>query len=316
MKIMPLAGNTFDFAWEVGLMEWLQGHLGSGFISVISYLSAFGEELVLIAVLGFIFWGYDKKLGKTVGLNVLMGLIWNPMIKNVFSRLRPYMAHDSIKILRPVDKSADVYDIAAQGFSFPSGHSSNSVTLYGSIAAEKKSKALTWAAILLPLLVGFSRVVVGAHYPTDVLAGWLLGILSIALVSLLRKKIKNEYALYGVLLVLTLPGLFYCKSADYFTGLGLMLGFIGGAVLEDKKVRFENTKSILRAILRVLGGAAVYFALNTLLKLPFSKEFLNSGSYASLLVRCARYAVIAFVDFGVYPMLFRYADKLWNRVKK
>lgn len=313
---MPLAGNTFDFAWEVGLMEWLQGHLGSGFISVISYLSAFGEELVLIAVLGFIFWGYDKKLGKTVGLNVLMSLIWNPMIKNVFSRLRPYMAHDSIKILRPVDKSADVYDIAAQGFSFPSGHSSNSVTLYGSIAAEKKSKALTWAAILLPLLVGFSRVVVGAHYPTDVLAGWLLGILSIALVSLLRKKIKNEYALYGVLLVLTLPGLFYCKSADYFTGLGLMLGFIGGAVLEDKKVRFENTKSILRAILRVLGGAAVYFALNTLLKLPFSKEFLNSGSYASLLVRCARYAVIAFVDFGVYPMLFRYADKLWNRVKK
>ncbi len=312
---MPLAGNTFDFAWEVGLMEWLQGHLGSGFISVISYLSAFGEELVLIAVLGFIFWGYDKKLGKTVGLNVLMGLIWNPMIKNVFSRLRPYMAHDSIKILRPVDKSADVYDIAAQGFSFPSGHSSNSVTLYGSIAAEKKSKALTWAAILLPLLVGFSRVVVGAHYPTDVLAGWLLGILSIALVSLLRKKIKNEYALYGVLLMLTLPGLFYCKSADYFTGLGLMLGFIGGAVLEDKKVRFENTKSILRAILRVLGGAAVYFALNTLLKLPFSKEFLNSGSYAALLVRCARYAVIAFVNFGVYPMVFRYADKLWNRVK-
>lgn len=310
---MPLAGNTFDFAWEVGLMEWLQGHLGSGLISVLSYLSAFGEELVLIAVLGFIFWGYDKKLGKTVGLNVLMGLIWNPMIKNVFSRLRPYMAHDSIKILRPVDKSADVYDIAAQGFSFPSGHSTNSVTLYGSIAAEKKSKALTWAAILLPLLVGFSRVVVGAHYPTDVLAGWLLGILSIALISLLRKKIKNEYALYGVLLVLTLPGLFYCKNADYFTGLGLMLGFIGGAVLEDKKVRFENTKSILRAILRVLGGAAVYFALNTLLKLPFSKEFLNSGSYASLLVRCARYAVIAFVDFGVYPMVFRYADKLWKK---
>ena len=297
-------------------MEWLHSHLGNGIISVLSYLSAFGEELVLIAVLGFIFCGYDKKLGKTVGLNVLMGLIWNPMIKNVFLRLRPYMAHDSIKILRPVDKSADVYDIAAQGFSFPSGHSTNSVTLYGSIAAEKKSKALSCAAILLPLLVGFSRVVVGAHYPTDVLVGWLLGILSIALVSLLRKKIKNEYALYGVLLVLALPGLFYCKSADYFTGLGLMIGFIGGAILEDKKVRFENTKSLPRAILRVLGGAAVYFALNTLLKLPFSNEFLNSGSYASLLVRGARYAVIAFVDFGIYPMLFRYTDRLWNRAKK
>ena len=52
-------------------------------------------------------------------------------------------------------------------------------------------------------------------------------------------------------------------------------------------------------------GVKVYLALNTLLKLPFSKAFLSSGTTAALLVRCARYTVVAFVDFGVYPMLFR-----------
>ena len=63
----------------------------------------------------------------------------------------------------------------------------------------------------------------------------------------------------------------------------------------------------------MLGGLAVYFVLNTALKLPFPKEFLSGGSTAALLVRCVRYAIVAFVDFGVYPMLFRLerrADKL------
>ena len=43
---MALTGNTFFFGWEVSLMEWLQANLGSGFIGVISFFSAFGEELV------------------------------------------------------------------------------------------------------------------------------------------------------------------------------------------------------------------------------------------------------------------------------
>ena len=308
-----LTGNSFAFNWEVSLMEWLQSHLGSGTISVLSFLSAFGEELVLVLILGFIFWGYDKKLGKAIGLNVLMGLVWNPMLKNVAVRRRPYFDHEGIKILRLVDKSADAYDISAQGFSFPSGHSTNAVTLYGSLAAKKKSKALLGAAVALPLLVGFSRVVVGAHYPTDVLAGWALGLLSMAVVALLRRFIKNDYAFYGVLILTALPGLFYCKSADYFTALGLLLGFIAGSVLEEKKVRFENTGSIVRCILRALGGAALFFGLNTLLKLPFSKEFLDNGSLAALLVRGARYGVIAFIEFGVYPILFRYTGRLGKK---
>ena len=63
-------------------------------------------------------------------------------------------------------------------------------------------------------------------------------------------------------------------------------------------------------MLRVLGGVAVFFGLNTLLKLPFSKEFLESGTLAAYLVRTLRYAVVIFVDMGVYPLVFRLTGKV------
>ena len=309
-----LTGVSFSMAWEVQLMEWLQSHLSPSVISVISFFSAFGEELLLILILGILFWGFDKKLGKAVGLNVLMGLVWNPMVKNIFLRRRPYFDHEGIKILRLVDGSADAYDISAQGFSFPSGHSTDAVALYGSLALKKRTKPLLWLFPILAVLVGLSRVVVGAHYPTDVLAGWALGFFAIGAVSLLRRLIKNDYAFYGALLLTALPGLFYCKSADYFTALGLLVGFIAGAVLEEKLVRFENTKSIPRALLRALGGALLFFGLNWILKLPFSKDFLNSGTYPALIVRAIRYALIAALEFGVYPLVFRYTAQ-WGAKK-
>jgi membrane-associated phospholipid phosphatase len=47
------------------------------------------------------------------------------MAKNIALRRRPYFDHESIHILRVVEPEADIYDIAAQGYSFPSGHSTN-----------------------------------------------------------------------------------------------------------------------------------------------------------------------------------------------
>lgn len=155
---MELTGNTFFFPWEASLMEWLQMSLGPSATRVVSFFSAFGEEIVLILILGFLYWWADKKMGKAVGLSVLMGLVWNPLVKNIFLRRRPYMDHEGIRILRIVAPEADPLDIAAQGYSFPSGHSTNAAAAYGSLAAALKKKWMTAAAILLPLLVGFSRV--------------------------------------------------------------------------------------------------------------------------------------------------------------
>ena len=310
-------GNIFYLDWEMQLMEWLQAHIGSsGFgFWLISNLSAFGEELLLVAIMGFLYWGLNKEFGKYLGVNVLMANVWNPMIKNVFLRLRPYFVEGyNVKLLRKIDADADVLDVAAQGYSFPSGHSCSAVTAYGSLAAHEKRKKLLWVlAILLPLLVGFSRVAVGAHYPTDVLCGWLLGILVVILVPWLRKKIRNRWLFYAVLLLSTLPGFFYCTSSDYYTSFGMLVGFVLAEPFEEKFVRFENTRSILRCILRTVGGGLVYFGLNTLLKLPFPKELLEAGDLTAHLIRTVRYAIVIFGAVGVYPLLFKFTGKLWKK---
>ena len=290
-------------------MEWLQAHIGSAGLSFISFFSLFGEELPLILIVGFLYWCYDKNLGRTVGLSAIMGLTWNTMIKNFVVRRRPYFDHESIKIHRVVDPEADIYDITAQGYSFPSIHSTNVMTVFGSLAAGLRKRWFTVVAIVIPLLTGFSRIVVGAHYPTDVLAGWALGLVSVSIVYTLQKRVKNTLVLYGILLATAVPGFFYCTSADYFASMGLMIGFMGGTLLDDHFVHFEPTRKPVWMAARLLGGVVVYLVVNTALKLPFSQEFLSDGSTASLLVRCARYAIVSFVDFGIYPMLFKIENK-------
>ena len=309
--------GLFYFDWELQLMEWLQAHIGSsGFgFWLLSNLSAFGEQLLLVAVMGFRYWGLNKEFGKYLGLNVLMVNVWNPMIKNVFLRLRPYFVPGyKVELLRLIDSGADPMDVAAQGYSFPSGHSSSAVAAYGSLAAHEKKSRLLWIlAILLPLLVGFSRVCMGAHYPTDVLCGWLLGAVVVILVPWLRKKIKSRWLFYAVLLLSTAPGFFYCDSNDYFTSFGMLLGFVLAEPFEEKYVKFENTRNILRCILRTVGGALVYFGLNEILKLPFPKELLDAGDLTAHLIRSARYAVVIFAAVGVYPLLFKVTGKLWKK---
>ena len=316
---MAATGNVFFFDWELQLMEWLQTHIGSsGFgFWLLSNLSAFGEQTLLVAIMGFLYWGLNKEFGKYIGVNVLMANVWNPMIKNIALRLRPYFVDDKIQLLRLIDEGADPMDVAAQGYSFPSGHSANAVTAYGSLAAHEKKRKWLWAlAIVLPILVGFSRVYVGAHFPTDVLCGWLLGAIIVTVIPLLRSKIQNRWLFYAILLLTTVPGFFFCTSNDYFSSFGMLLGFIFAEPFEEKFVKFENTRNILRCILRTIGGALLYFGLNAVLKLPFPKALLEESGFVSQLIRTLRYAVVIFVVIGVYPMLFKFTGKLWNRKPK
>jgi undecaprenyl-diphosphatase len=306
---MELTGTTFFFDWETALMVWLQAHMGGFAVTLASFFSMFGETLVSVAVLGFVYWCWDKEFGQFIGINVMVANTLNPMVKNIFLRRRTYFDYTEIKCLGHVDKAADIFDIAAQGYSFPSGHSSNSVTVFGSLAAYAKKRPITVAAVIIALGCGISRFCLGVHYPTDVLVGWLMGLAVVLLIPLLRAKIKSSALFYAILIIATLPGFFYCKSDDYFTSFGMLIGTFAGIEFEKKYVRFENTRKPLFCALRLIGGIAVYFGVSTVLKLPFGSEFLHSGTAAAHLVRAARYAVTMFCCVGAYPLIFKIEKK-------
>ena len=295
-------GNVFYFNWEPAVMVWLQNFLGDAGASIATLATMLGEETVMVAILGFIYWCYDKKVGVYVGTNLMVGLVANPMIKNVFLRYRPYMVHPEVKCLKPVHEG-DLYNPLLQGFSFPSGHTSNSSTMYFSLPVFVKKKWLMVIGILIPFLVGLSRVCLGVHYPTDVVAGWLLGAVVVAVMTFLQKKIKVKWKLYLLTTIVTVLGCFYCTSNDYFTCFGMMLGFFAASLFEEKYVQFENTKDVKKSVIRVVTGLAVFLLANVVLKVAFS---LISIEEIANLLRVLRYGLLVFITMGIYPLIFKY----------
>ncbi len=298
--------------WEVRLIGWMQS--GPGGMDVFEKVMDFfsGETGLMLLVLVVMFC-WRKEAGQKIALIGVSVNVWLPMIKSVVCRPRPYMGHpDRVKARVLVEKSASAQNVAAQGYSFPSMHSASVPTLYFSLAKEAKKKWLWIAASCLTLLVGISRVGAGMHYPTDVIAGWALGFAVIGVYALLDRYVHKEWLYYTILIVSALPGIFYVRTNDYFTSLGCLIGVIAAINFERRHVNYQDTRKIPAMILRVLGAVLIYFVVNTLLKLPFDKEYLAGASLGALLVRSARYAVVMFLLAGVYPMIFPLYERIGN----
>lgn len=99
------------------------------------------------------------------------GIVGNIFLKNLVERPRPFMELDLVILISK-----------PEGFSFPSGHTFASFAAAGVIAHYLRR--WTWPVFILASVIGFSRVYVGVHYPTDVLVGGIFGFLVAKLVML------------------------------------------------------------------------------------------------------------------------------------
>ena len=301
-----MEGIIWYLPFEANLILWLQA-LGAGtglqsaLVLLNNFFSFLGEEILCIAVMGFVYWGLDKRKGEHIGAAIMLVNVSIGMLKNVFARLRPWAAREDIRLLREVD-----------GFSFPSGHSANCTSLYPTTAWEyKKNRVLTVLAVAIPLLCGLSRCYVGAHWPTDVVVGWLVGLGIFALVEAVLPKFSSKYAFYGLMIAIGTVGLFYCKTTDYFNGYGMLIGFTLGLRFEEKHTRFENTASPLLAAVRTVVGGALYFALSAAIK-AFLSIFRVQG-FGGLLLRSVRYGLVVFLLIAIYPYAFRVEKKFTKK---
>ena len=305
-------GLTFFYDWEVDLMVWLQQTLGDFGAVVGKLFTMFGEQIVVVAILFFLYYCYDKLVAERIILDLLAALNWCAGIKNLFYRRRPYFDHPQIICIK-APEGGDIYDITLQGFSHPSMHSATAFCTYMSLAQWIKKKWAWIVAVILTLGVGFSRFMLGVHYPTDVIAGYTVALFSIVIMNLLRKWIKKKWILFTVVILTCAPGLFYAVTADYYTCFGILVGFCLGILFENKYVNFKDRTDLFHSCIRYAGGIAVFLGVTNLLKLPFDSEFLAGGTKAALLVRCMRYFVATFLCIGPYTMLFDSIEKIGKK---
>ena len=305
-------GNAFSFAWEDKLIIFIQQYMSDTLVKIASLITDLGDQMALIALMGVFYWALNKELGKKLGLYVCFVNVVYPCIKSSVKRLRPYMVNRDIQCLKPVNSDGDIYDVVTQEYSFPSGHANNSIVAYGTLAKRSNKVYVKVLLTAVIVLVGVSRFALGVHYPTDILVGWLVGAIVIALYNVIENKL-GRYKTYIFLDVLGLLGFLIAETNDFYTGYGLLLGATTGIMFEEKYVNFGETHNVLRCILRTAIGGGLYLGLNTLLKMPFDAAFLASGTTTAFIVRAVRYAVIAFLLLGVYPMCFKHFDRFYNR---
>ena len=117
----------------------------------------------------------------SLGLGALIGLV---ILKPLIGRERPCWIDPSVRLLIPVP----------QDFSFPSGHTSSSFAAAVTILLNRKKgkvPVLGLAALVLAVLIGFSRMYLYVHFPTDVLAGALLGTGSALAVNRILRRMER-----------------------------------------------------------------------------------------------------------------------------
>ena len=186
MDILSYLAEHFDLP----ILDWIARTLGCAFLDkVMPIITLFGDDgifWIACAVILILIPKY-RKAGLSMGLALLMGLIvCNITLKPLVARIRPYdyqLEHFGVQISLLVESMHD--------FSFPSGHTIASFEAATALLIHNKKLGIP--AMILAVLIAFSRLYLYVHYPTDVLASVVLGI---GLAFLATFLVAKGYKLY------------------------------------------------------------------------------------------------------------------------
>jgi undecaprenyl-diphosphatase len=181
-------------AVEIPVVEAINNFGRGTFIDTISGLISYWPFLAFIFVLFFIWILFnDKKNYKIIILSLIIAFILQLLISNLFIKIvlvefagireRPYIAYDFISAVGARSTSS----------SFPSSHVSTLTALLGVLVYFSRKKYLLFSSIIFIILLILSRIHNGMHYPSDVLAGAVFGLIYSSVAVYFSKKIlKNS----------------------------------------------------------------------------------------------------------------------------
>ena len=167
--------------FELEILDFIHKNMSSPFMdNVMRFITSLGNggKIWIIVALAMLLSKKYRSTGITVITGLLLGLlIGNVLLKPAVARVRPFEFKEGIELLikAPTD------------FSFPSGHTLSSVI--ASLVIVQKHRKIGCAAIVIALLIAFSRLYLYVHFPTDVLSGAVLG----CVISFLSVKLTESF---------------------------------------------------------------------------------------------------------------------------
>lgn len=295
--------------------ETVRNPVFDAFFGAITYL---GSEIGLIVLALLFFWCIDKREGYYLFLVGFVGTLLNQFLKIVCRIPRPWVAYPDFK---PVESAVE----GATGYSFPSGHTQASVGLFGGIAYGTKTKWVRILTVALAVLIPISRMYLGVHYPTDVLASVAI---ALALIFLFRplvrpEKPKQMALLLGSVTLLAVGYLLFVLLFPFpadtdpvnlaeavknaYTLLGVLLGICLVYFLDTRFSLLDTEAPLAGQILKYVLGLLLALGIKEGLKAPLTALLGKEPQNA------VRYFLLVVFAGALWPLTFRFFKKIGKK---
>ena len=225
-----------------------------------------GGAAIFVVVALSVYWCVDKYLAYYMLSAGLAGMLTNQFLKLSCAVPRPWELDAQFGIVEAA--RAD-----ATGYSWPSGHTQNAVTLFLAPAIYMRRRLLYILALVGVLLVGCSRIYLGVHTPFDVLGALLVGAAVVGGLAVwllpLPQRARRCFMLWAGLLLLSVVFLLYIElfpherasaqelvlaAENAWLLVGMLSGLLIGAVLEQRYVHFSTQACLWLQIVKTVPG--------------------------------------------------------------
>ncbi len=311
---------------EIGITQFFQ-NLGDWLITPMQLITFLGNEYFYMLVMPVIYWCLDSSLGLRVGIMLLTSGIFNGTAKILFKSPRPYWFSSQV----------NAYS-SESSFGMPSGHAMNAMSVWGILAASIRKKSITIILAILIFLIGISRIMLGVHFTSDVLIGWLLGAILLFVFLRAEKGVSKwvdsmpfgRFVIFMFLisiLVIVVNAFIIHANTDWqvpstwlanaavtdpegyiepfsldgtITNTAVLFGFSAGAVWLNRKGGFKVSGSWWRYVVCFLIGVTGVL----LLWAGLGKVFPDNADFLSYALRYLRYALTGTWIAVIAPLIF------------
>lgn len=290
---------------------------------IMSMITHFGEEIILIVFILVMFWCINKKDGYYLIIVGFLGIVLQQFLKLLFRIPRPWVIDKNFTIVESARKGAT-------GYSFPSGHTLTAVSAYGGLFKITKYKWLKILSIILAILVPLSRMYLGVHTPLDVFASIIIAIiLLVTLYPLTQNDKSSDKKMLIALISLVILSLFayifvslykFPENADMkniIDGIsnlskisGASVGLLIAWYIENKYIKFETKAKWYIQVFKCLFGVLLILAIKEIIKAPLNNLVgINTGNFI-------RYFIVAITGVAIWPAIFTKFNKFLNKKEK